>query len=514
MISVLYVDDEPDLLHIGQLFLERSGEFRVGTVSSAQEALEIIRKERFDAIISDYQMPDMNGIDLLKQIRASGNTIPFIIFTGRGREEVVIEALNVGADFYLQKGGEPGSQFAELAHKVRQAVQQRRAEATIRDHERREADILNFLPDATFAIDTDGVVISWNKSIEKMTGVKSEDIVGKGNYEYAIPFYHERRPILIDLVIRDDPVTERKYSAIKRKGKNLFSEINIPHFNNGQGADVWFTASPLYDIQGNVIGAIESIREITERKKVEVALNESERRYRNVVEDQTEFISRFLPDGTHVFVNDAYCRYFGFAREEILGYRFRPEIPAEDQELVRRFFGSLTPDTPVDTIEHRIIMPDGSIRWQWWSDRAIFDPDGTIIEYQSVGRDITSTKEAEFALAESEAYYRSLAETSTDIIFMIDRDDRITYVNKFAAEMIGISPKEIIGRERSSLFPEEVSKRQRQAIEKVFETGEQFRSSGQITFGGEPYWFDHSLVPVRDAAGNITRVLGISRDIT
>ena len=92
-------------------------------------------------------------------------------------------------------------------HKIRQAVQQRKAEASIRDHERREADIINFLPDATFAIDTRGVVIAWNRAMEKMTGVPATEILGKGNYEYAIPFYHERRPILIDLVLSEDPAT-------------------------------------------------------------------------------------------------------------------------------------------------------------------------------------------------------------------------------------------------------------------------------------------------------------------
>jgi PAS domain S-box-containing protein len=114
-----------------------------------------------------------------------------------------------------------------------------------------------------------------------------------------------------------------------------------------------------------------------------------------VVEDQTEFICRFLPDGTHVFVNDAYCRYFGLNREEIVGHRFRPTVPDEDRERMKRFFASLTPDHPIDSIEHRIIMPDGALRWQRWSDRAIFDPSGTVTEYQSVGLDISERKRAE-----------------------------------------------------------------------------------------------------------------------
>jgi PAS domain S-box-containing protein len=128
------------------------------------------------------------------------------------------------------------------------------------------------------------------------------------------------------------------------------------------------------------------------RIRADEALAASEQRYRNVVEDQTEFISRFAPDGTHVFVNDAYCRNFGLQRDEILGHRFRPRVPPEDRPRLAAFFASLTPDHPVDTIEHRIVMPNGETRWHRWSDRALFDPSGAITEYQSVGRDITPQK--------------------------------------------------------------------------------------------------------------------------
>jgi PAS domain S-box-containing protein len=120
---ILYVDDEPDLLDIGKLFLEREGQFNVDTITSAPAALTLMNARNYDAIISDYQMPEMDGIEFLKKVRTSGNAIPFVIFTGRGREEIVINALNEGANFYLQKGGEPRAQFAELTHKVRMAVE-------------------------------------------------------------------------------------------------------------------------------------------------------------------------------------------------------------------------------------------------------------------------------------------------------------------------------------------------------------------------------------------------------
>ncbi len=343
-ICVLYVDDEPTLLKIGKYFLEKDGQLSVDLTTSAPAALTLLNSKNYDAIIADYQMPDMNGIEFLKRVRGSGNIIPFILFTGRGREEVVIQALNEGADFYLQKGGEPVSQFTELAHQVRQAVHHRRAEATIRDHERREADIINFLPDATCAIDLSGHVIAWNRAIEEMTGVSASEMVGKGDYEYSIPFYGQRRPSLIDLIFESDEIIAKKYAHIIRDKDILIADTTLPLLK-GKPVTLMGKASPLYNRQGEIVGAIESIRDITERKRAEeelikknvelnasyeqiaaieeelrsnldvltrqeMALRVNEERYRNVVEDQTEFISRFLPDGTHVFVNEAYCPVF------------------------------------------------------------------------------------------------------------------------------------------------------------------------------------------------------------
>jgi CheY-like chemotaxis protein len=127
-LRVLYVDDEPGLLEIGKMFLEQVGEFSVVTIYSASSALDLLKQERFDVIISDYQMPGMDGIQFLIEVRTKFGQVPFILFTGKGREEVVIQAINSGADFYLQKGGVPGAQFAELAHKIRQATFRRQAE--------------------------------------------------------------------------------------------------------------------------------------------------------------------------------------------------------------------------------------------------------------------------------------------------------------------------------------------------------------------------------------------------
>jgi DNA-binding NtrC family response regulator len=133
VLSVLYVDDEPFLLNVGKLFLERCPDISVSIASSVENAMKLIETLSFDVIISDYQMPGTDGIGFLKLLKEKQCSIPFILFTGWGREEVMTEALNNGAMFYLQKSGNPRSQYAELDQKIREAYRQRQTEGTLRE---------------------------------------------------------------------------------------------------------------------------------------------------------------------------------------------------------------------------------------------------------------------------------------------------------------------------------------------------------------------------------------------
>lgn len=436
MFRVLYVDDEPVLLLLCKTYLERSGKILVDTATSAPEALDRLKNQNYDGIISDYQMPGTDGIALLSEIRKLYPNIPFILFTGKSREEVVIEALNKGADFYLQKGGQSSPLFTELEHALHTAIDRKRVHDQLDESQQRMADLINFLPDATFAINLEKKVIVWNKAMEEMTGIGHEEMLGTGDHSYSVPFYGERRPILIDRVLSKDSEIDKRYPYIEQKGDRLTSEMYAPNLFSGKGAYIWFVASPLYDSKGSIIGAIEAIRDVTDRKSAEemfvrihdelqaanerLKMNEeelrenfdvlsrsqqelfkSEERYRNIVEDQSEFICRFTPEGNLTFVNGAYCRYFGLDRTVCIGQKHTVVIPKEDMRMVRDHLLALTPENPVGIIEHRIVMPSGEMRWQRWSDRAIFDDYGRIVEYQSVGRDTTESKLTEHALYEA-----------------------------------------------------------------------------------------------------------------
>jgi PAS domain S-box-containing protein len=438
MYHVLYVDDEPSLLELGKIFLEQSGEFAVDTALSGPAGFALLGSGKYDAIISDFQMPEMDGIGFLKKVRASKSTIPFIIFTGRGREEIVIQALNEGADFYLQKGGEPVSQFTELAHKIRQAVQTRHAEASIRDHERREADIINFLPDATFAIDRSGHIIAWNHAIEEMTGVPAAEMLGKGDFEYAVPFYGKRRPILIDLIYESDEVIARNYAQIVHERDNLIAETSLVS-PKGHEVTLMVKASPLYNRQGEVIGAIESIRDITEMKKAVERLSESEGRFAAFMDHLP--VTAFIKDdkSTNLFVNRHMVEIFG--EREWIGKSVFEQFPKEaaekmvedDQQTIREGYRKAT-EYLTDKNGRKRIYETHKFR----IDRGDKPP---LIGGFAI--DISEQKEAEDALIRSQARFRELADLLPQIVYESDTAGNLTYVNHIAFERFGYSEEEL-----------------------------------------------------------------------
>jgi len=458
-ISVLYVDDESALLDITQISLEKDGDFSVSTALSAADGLLMMQEQTFDAVISDYQMPDMDGIRFLKQIRSSGSTIPFIIFTGLGREEVVMEALNCGADFYLQKGGDPKSQFVELKSKIRHAVSLNRTEQSLRDSNRRLSDIINFLPDATFAIDTEGQVIAWNKAIEEMTGIPAQDMIGKGNYEYALPFYGERRPILIDLVfIADEKLNQSYDTVIKKEGDLLIVETTLPRPLEKQ-VTLLAKASILYDSTGRISGAIESIRDITESRTFEKAHQRSEKQYRELVENVNSVILTRDNDGAITFVNEFAERFFGYTKAELIGRQvigtIVPAVESTGRDLVRHIRNISADTEKFRYNENENIKKDGSRVWMKWTNRAISDENGNQAGVLSVGIDITGKKAAENALIESHEKYLALFELGGEAIFLVDNTTgSILEANAGATEIYGYNREEFLQLRNTDLSAE------------------------------------------------------------
>ena len=219
-----------------------------------------------------------------------------------------------------------------------------------------------------------------------------------------------------------------------------------------------------YIIKSQIFGSLllRAINYAIERKQIIEKFRQSEARYRGVVEDQTELICRFMPDGTITFVNEAYCRYFAQSVEQLLGQNIKLAIAREDWSVLEAHLDNLSREQPTGTIEFRVLGADGKIYWQQWHNRAIFDG-SKIVEYQAVGRDTTERKQAErekarliASLHESEERFRTLANTAPVLMWMTDADGQCSFFNQSWLEFTGCSlEEELIDGWLAKIYPEE-----------------------------------------------------------
>jgi PAS domain S-box-containing protein len=188
MISILLVDDEPAILDIAKLFLEKTGTIAAVTVSSAQDALLLLKKQNFDVIVSDYEMPEMTGVQLLRELRIHGDHTPFIIFTGKGREQIVVEALNAGATFYLEKGANPKALFTELANQIQQAVSRRTAESALKESEEKYRALIEHGLEGIAILDLEGKILFANRAAARTFEIETiESLIGRNVFEFIAP---------------------------------------------------------------------------------------------------------------------------------------------------------------------------------------------------------------------------------------------------------------------------------------------------------------------------------------
>jgi PAS domain S-box-containing protein len=259
------------------------------------------------------------------------------------------------------------TRFAQLASV---ALDNARLYSAAQETQRRLTDIINLLPDATLVIDGEGHVIAWNRAIEEMTGITAEEMLGKGDYEYAIPFYDERRPILVDLVFKPQEELEQKFAQIQRHGSTLVGETYVPRLRGGAGY-LLGTASILADSRGNAVGAIEIMRDITDRKRAETELRESEEKLRLIFEnafDGIDIYEEIPSEGKRILVdcNERYCEMAGRSKEELMSVENtvifqRPIVSAweeSDQESIMKgqvfsgVFSWIRPDGKENIIEY------------------------------------------------------------------------------------------------------------------------------------------------------------------
>ncbi len=247
---------------------------------------------------------------------------------------------------------------------------------------------------------------------------------GKGRH-YDI----DQAGVWVDCVRERRPIIHNDYAALPASSKKgmpeghapVIREMIFPIIRNQKIVAVIGVGNKLgnytEDDLAYALRLADLIWDITERKRAEEALRESEARYRSILEDQTELICRYLPDGRLSYVNEAYARYYGQTAQTLINTNFLPHIPEPDISMVVDRIAKITPQEPVVVYEHRVINSNDEIRWQNWTHRGIYDSTGNLVEHQAVGRDITERKNAEEALREGEERFRYVLENVQDAVW-------------------------------------------------------------------------------------------------
>lgn len=270
-------------------------------------------------------------------------------------------------------------------------------------------------PAIVLILDSLGRVRLVNRAFEETTGHRSSETRGRDWFESAVPpEAREQLRSVFQQAREGGGVVECAAPLVDREG-------SLRQFN--------WRWKALKDSSRQVHAVLGMGIDITERHGMQDALRKSEERFRAIVEDQTELISRFKPDGTLTFVNGAYCRYFGEKPEQLLGNKFWHHVPKHEQERLQQHIARLSRDNPVSTIEHPVKTPQG-IRWQQWTDRAILDAEGRVIELQAVGRDITERKRVEQALASERSRLYSVLDSLPVFVFLHAADFTIRFANR------------------------------------------------------------------------------------
>jgi PAS domain S-box-containing protein len=304
MIDILLVDDEPSLLEIAKTFLESETDFRVETADSAEEALSRLDNGRYDAIVSDYQMPGMNGIFFLRAVRSEGYDVPFILFTGRGREEVAMSALNHGASFYLQKGGDPKAQFAELMGMIRHAVEKREVEEALAHNERHFRSLIENAADVILIVNDDGTVLYVSPAATRVLGYTQDEIIGSSILNVADP-------------TNSDSILGAMRRACQHPELPVSFEVKMKH-KGGNWRYVECTAMrpPSGLIEGSLI---INARDITERKMMEETLRSSELRLLSLIEGVQEPMCVVSFGSRITYANERMAALLGRPLNELVG---------------------------------------------------------------------------------------------------------------------------------------------------------------------------------------------------
>lgn len=360
-------------------------------------------------------------------------------------------------------------------------------------------DLFDLAPDGYIVTDTQGMIEQINQTAAILLGRRQSLLMGKP---------------LGAMIAQAD--SRRFYTLLGQLQQGeAFQTLDLClHSYPRQSVQASFTIAPIHDHQAQLVGFRWLFRDLTQQRQTAIALAESEAQYRAIVEDQTELICRSLADTRLTFVNQAFCHYFDCSSESLMGKSFFDLIIDADQDRIMQQLAILDRTNPVITLEHRVALPDGQLRWQSWVHRALFDDQGNFFQFQSAGRDITVQKEAEQALEHREAQLRLVTDSLPVLLAYVNAKQQVVYANRTHEHWLGMSSTDIMELYLWEALGPDVYRQIRLPIEDVL-SGDYVSFEQEVTLPHQaPFWIHATFVPDRAIDGQVSGFFVLVNDIS
>jgi PAS domain S-box-containing protein len=491
MFHVLHVEDDRDDALLTQINLRKvAPDIKLEWVVSASEALELIEKSNFDCILSDYQMPSMDGLEFVRTLRAKNIETPFIFLTGQGNENLAAEVLRSGADDYFTKS-QGFANYNRLLNSIERLVCSRETRNRL---ERSEAQFQQLFKSMTsgFALhemilDDEGTprdyrFIEVNPAFESMTGLDAGDIIGR---------------TVLEVLPNLEPSWIERYGQVALTGEPLQFE------SYSQELDKYYMVSAYCPERGYFA---TTFLDISKRKLAESLIRENEERYRLLFERESDAVFIFDPE-TYAIIdaNATTCRLYGYEREELIGFSVidLSAEPDKSRAVTRETNNSNTVNV--------------KLRWHKKKDGTVFPIEltnhgmtlsGRHVQF-AVIRDIAERHDTEKQLRTTQENMRAMIDACFDAMYMIDTEGNILECNKEVERRFGMSREQILSQNAFELDPFAMPDL-REAVEKVISTGAPVR----MHYRRGDRTIDSSLYPVFDDEGNVVRIAKYGKDIT
>jgi len=381
---------------------------------------------------------------------------------------------------------------------ARDITARKKAEAELLASERRYREMLENVQLIGVMLDLEGNVTFCNDYLLTATGWTREEVLGRNWFDTFVP--HER-------------MTKQEYMKSLSRGKvprHFESEIIT---RQGERRLISWNSNVLRNAGGAIIGTAAIGEDVTMRRRLETQLSASEARYRAMVESQVQAVCRWLPDTTLLYVNDAYCKLFGRKREELIGQKWLSLLPDHARDEAARFNEKLTARPRIMTYEQELVSADGREIWVHWTDCPILDDRGRVVEFQSVGIDVTERKAGEEALRRSEEQLRAIFEAVEDCIYIKDQSCRCILVNPAAARLAGVPASEMIGKTYEEFHGNEAVPEVRESDLRVL-AGETVEIELTLPIRGRTVTLHTIKTPLRDRAGQVVGICAVARDVS